>query len=401
MQKLARGMAVRLMAAVFVACAMCASVGAAPQSAYADAAVYTASATAYYANPDTGVIEDSGGEGSAALGQSMADGILQPQAFVEKDVDGRTFVTVRLYQANEIGDVVVSSDPSHSGSFGAASLAANMSMDASANMGDWLFETPSEGSTFRLTMYVEPMGREVTFFVLLDGFQEGNSAGFVQTVGTSGPAAPEPEEAQSPDALQDALEQEQSETSDSQTPDSPSESNAESADAEGSASAAAEASSSDAGNSSLQNGSGSSGASASAQASSPSSASSLVEGAPAASSGSDDSSLVTGSSVETGVSEYDADGNQVQGDAAGAPSVNVPLVAGILVALAAVVAGIVYVLRRPTRDAAAAAAAAAAAPDSVADANLFNAPETELLQSSGVQAEADFGPLPESERGND
>ena len=35
--------------------------------------IYVATATPHYRHPQTGVIEDSGGDGSAVLGQSMTD----------------------------------------------------------------------------------------------------------------------------------------------------------------------------------------------------------------------------------------------------------------------------------------------------------------------------------------
>ena len=58
--------------------------------------IYTATATSHYKHPITGVIEDSGGEGSYVLGQSMTDSALNRAALVEVDPQGNTFVTVRL-----------------------------------------------------------------------------------------------------------------------------------------------------------------------------------------------------------------------------------------------------------------------------------------------------------------
>ena len=45
--------------------------------------IYTATATSHYRHPTTGVIEDSGGEGSYVLGQSMTDSALNKAALVE------------------------------------------------------------------------------------------------------------------------------------------------------------------------------------------------------------------------------------------------------------------------------------------------------------------------------
>ena len=47
--------------------------------------IYTATATSHYKHPTTGKIEDSGGEGSYVLGQSMTDSALNKAALVEVD----------------------------------------------------------------------------------------------------------------------------------------------------------------------------------------------------------------------------------------------------------------------------------------------------------------------------
>ena len=56
--------------------------------------IYTATATSHYRHPTTGVIEDSGGEGSAVLGQSMTDSALNKSALVEVDANGNTSETI-------------------------------------------------------------------------------------------------------------------------------------------------------------------------------------------------------------------------------------------------------------------------------------------------------------------
>ncbi len=144
--------------------------------------VYTASVTASYENPDTGTIEDSGGQSSKALGQSMVQGIVQPNAFVEKDGSGQAIITVRFYEASELGEVKVSYDTAHNGSFSAPVVVTLVKEDGAANMNDYQFTVPSEDATLRFTIHVNPMGRDVTFFVKLSDLVEGNTAGFTQTI---------------------------------------------------------------------------------------------------------------------------------------------------------------------------------------------------------------------------
>ena len=59
--------------------------------------IYTATAAPHYRHPNTGVIEDSGGEGSAVLGQSMTDSATDTHALVEVDANGNTSETLTIY----------------------------------------------------------------------------------------------------------------------------------------------------------------------------------------------------------------------------------------------------------------------------------------------------------------
>lgn len=156
------------------------------ENAYADSAdtigVFTANVSASYENPDTGAIEDAGGQSSKAMGQSMIQGIVQPNALVEKDGSGKSLITVRLYQASELGDVKVSYDDSHSGNYSAPELAKAVKEDAGANMNDYQFAAPGENATLRFNVHVNPMGRDVNFFIKLSDLVEGNTANFNQTI---------------------------------------------------------------------------------------------------------------------------------------------------------------------------------------------------------------------------
>ncbi|WP_124060934.1 heme-binding Shp domain-containing protein [Gordonibacter sp. Marseille-P4307] len=151
--------------------------------AYAEvSAVYTATTNPSYSNPDTGAIEDAGGSAQSALGTSMAQSITGQQAYVEKDVDGSVFVTLRMAQAAEVGAVSIASDADHDGTFDAAQPAQVMRTDAAENKVDVRARIAGERATLRVNMYVNAMGREVVYFVTLGNLQEGNAAGFVETV---------------------------------------------------------------------------------------------------------------------------------------------------------------------------------------------------------------------------
>lgn len=176
----------RIVAGLFALCCMLAACLVVPggvESAYAEvSAVYTATANPSYSNPDTGAIEDAGGSAQSVLGTSMVQSITGQQAYVEKDVDGAVFVTLRMAQAAEVGAVSIASDVDHDGTFDEAQSAQVMKNDAAENKVDVRARIAHEQATLRVNMYVNAMGREVVYFVTLSDLREGNAAGFVETV---------------------------------------------------------------------------------------------------------------------------------------------------------------------------------------------------------------------------
>lgn len=98
--------------------------------------IYTATATSHYKHPTTGKIEDSGGEGSYVLGQSMTDSALNKAALVEVDPQGNTFVTVRLNLMDNIQNPQFQVDGSRNGNFSSVS-ATVMQEDFTNNTTDF------------------------------------------------------------------------------------------------------------------------------------------------------------------------------------------------------------------------------------------------------------------------
>lgn len=144
--------------------------------------VFTATATPSYLHPGTGVIEDSGGEASSALGQSMTESATFPAALVEYDANDTPFVTLRLQLMDHISDVSISADTDWSGNF--YGLGYNETQNTGTTADFQVQEDPS--AIFRIQMYVSDMGRYVIFYITLSDLVEGNTQGFVQTVDTSG-----------------------------------------------------------------------------------------------------------------------------------------------------------------------------------------------------------------------
>ena len=136
--------------------------------------IYTATATPHYRNPLTGKIEDSGGEDSEVLGQSMTESATDTRALVEVDSNGNTYVTVRLKLMDNIQNPTFKVD----GSSVSASL---MQEDYSANTADYRMKVASENSVIRCSMYVVPMGRDVIFFITVSNLKSG-SGDFVTSI---------------------------------------------------------------------------------------------------------------------------------------------------------------------------------------------------------------------------
>ena len=163
--------------------------------------IYTATATSHYKHPTTGVIEDSGGEGSYVLGQSMTDSALNKAALVEVDSSGATWVTIRLNLMDNIQSPQFQVD-------GSSVSATLMQEDYTNNTADFRMQVPSENAIIRCNMYVIPMGRDVIFYITVGNLQSG-SGDFVTSITVQEPE-PEPE--------QPAVTTPQTQTPSSQTP---------------------------------------------------------------------------------------------------------------------------------------------------------------------------------------
>ena len=181
--------------------------------------IYTATATSHYRHPTTGVIEDSGGEGSAVLGQSMTDSALNKSALVEVDANGNTWVTIRLNLMDNIQSPKFQVD-------GSSVSATLMQEDYSNNTADYRMKVNSENSIIRCNMYVVPMGREVIFYITVGNLKSG-SGDFITSITVEEPEPtpkPTPEPTQTPSSSSQSTESENSAQNSSETPDSSAES---------------------------------------------------------------------------------------------------------------------------------------------------------------------------------
>ena len=152
----------------------------------ASGTVYSCAINRCYAHPVTGVIEDSGGESSYATGQGMVEGCVYSNGILEVTDDGAYYLTFRMslmdytsghsFQVQNVGDSGWST-PSEIGVTGNGT-------DSNGTTADVCMRVPSENCVVRGSMYVEPMGRDVVFYLYPSNYSEGNNTDMNATMVT-------------------------------------------------------------------------------------------------------------------------------------------------------------------------------------------------------------------------
>lgn len=148
--------------------------------------VYTCTINRCYRHPVTGVIEDAGGEASYATGQGMVEGCVYPTGMLEVTDSGEYYLTIRMslmdytsghsFWVQNVGDSDWSSP---------ALGQTGSGTDNNGTTADITIQVPSENCVVRGSMYVEPMGRDVIFYVYPSDFTEGNTTDMTPTMVTS------------------------------------------------------------------------------------------------------------------------------------------------------------------------------------------------------------------------
>lgn len=134
----------------------------------------------YYQHPVSGVIEDSGGEGSFATGQGMVEGCVNSFGMLEETDGGRYLLTIRLSLSDFTSGISFSTQNwGASGWTPAAAWESQYGSDSQGTTTDYCIPVPSENCIVRGTMFVEPMGRDVIFYLAPSGYTAGNSVGML------------------------------------------------------------------------------------------------------------------------------------------------------------------------------------------------------------------------------
>ena len=177
----------RALCSIAVVLALAAGITAVPAYALSNG-VYTATSTPHYRHPVTGQIEDSGGEASAVLGQSMTDSATDPHALVEVDESGEVYITLRLMLSQYTQNQQFQVDGERNGTYTPVT-ATVMQEDYNADTTDYRMKVPSENAIIRCTMYVIPMGRDVVWYITLSDLKSG-SGDFITSIQADPAAQP-------------------------------------------------------------------------------------------------------------------------------------------------------------------------------------------------------------------
>lgn len=114
----------------------------------------------------SGQIEDSGGEHSFDIGQGMVEGTVYSDAMLEVSDAGKIVLTFRMSLADYSGNYQFWIQPGGTGSFQAVDYnITQKGTDTNGTTLDIAISLPTVNSIIRGSMFVEPMGREVVFYL--------------------------------------------------------------------------------------------------------------------------------------------------------------------------------------------------------------------------------------------
>lgn len=152
--------------------------GSFPANAYAKTLpCKSATATGSYSHPHTGIIEDSGGESSKALGQSMVSNVVDTNALIETLDTGDYLFSIRFHLMNSLSDIRLYTQMPGDTSWKSISFEQTASGD---DTGDFRFQVSDTDTIIKAECKVDAMGRYVVFYITLSNFTDGNSGHFVQ-----------------------------------------------------------------------------------------------------------------------------------------------------------------------------------------------------------------------------
>lgn len=128
------------------------------------AGAYAVDNDAFYANPDTGKIDDGG---DASIGEGMSRNITYGKSLLEVE-DDRYYVTLRIKMISYISSVDIKTQTKKGDGASYKSVSYKVTGEnKTENTRDFRFEVADPETYIQPHIYVEPMGRTVIYFVAI------------------------------------------------------------------------------------------------------------------------------------------------------------------------------------------------------------------------------------------
>ena len=131
----------------------------------AEPGVYTTTVVTHYRHPQTGIIEDSGGESKYEIGQGMTEGATSKKGLIEVDESGQMYGTIRLILMDAMSNVSFEVD---------GSPVNDQITKENGKEVDFRIPINSENSVVRCAAHVDPMGRDVIYYITFSGLTAGS-----------------------------------------------------------------------------------------------------------------------------------------------------------------------------------------------------------------------------------
>ncbi len=131
-----------------------------------------------YRNPITQKIEDAGGENGEVTGQAMVEGTVFDEALLEHTSKGNYYLTFRMGLIDFSSKYIVQYYDGKKFVDATAFVASKGKNDKGTTYAICC-KVPKEDTVLRVSMFVEPMGRDVIFFLKPEKIVGGNHTDFI------------------------------------------------------------------------------------------------------------------------------------------------------------------------------------------------------------------------------
>lgn len=136
--------------------------------------VYSCQIVPSYKHPVTGSVEDSGGVSSYATGQGMVESVMGTSGMLEETENGAYYLTARMSLMDMTSEHTFWVQKRGDSSWKSVSATVTQNgSDKNGKTSDFCFSVPDKDSIVKVSMYVEPMGRNVVFYASLKNLKKG------------------------------------------------------------------------------------------------------------------------------------------------------------------------------------------------------------------------------------